>query len=242
MDGAEVVGETYGMSDPQQSGAASASGSASGSVSASVSVSPSAAPPPTGPGYRRRPPFPVLLVSLFLLALLGRGVYSVWSDYFRTISRQTAYDRVTTATQTMVTSLGQDPARHPAFVAVDHCDNGMGGYHHWEMAGSASIDVTPDQAVPLTRRLESVLVMTGHFAVKRTVVGSEVTVSAHLDHTDVFLSYQPSQHPDRLDIEARTKCEVAVGPHDDEHDAGYPLTDDQGHLLPSPGYGPTTGW
>jgi len=193
-------------------------------------------------GMSRRPPPIALVISLIPLVLVALVVFWVWSDYFRTIARQSAYDRVNKATQTMVTSLGQDPAQHPAFVAVNHCDNGMGGYHHWEMIGSTSMNVTPDQAVTLTERLESMLVMTGHFAVKRTVKGSDVTVSSHLDHTDVFLSYEPSKNPNRLDFEARTRCEVDVGPHDYDHDQSYPFTDDQGHLLPSPGFGPTTGW
>jgi hypothetical protein len=205
-------------------------------------MSPPLPPPPSGPGYRRRPPFLALLVVLIVLALIGRSVYSVWSGYFRTIGRQTAYGRVNKATQTMVTSLNEDPAQHPTLVAVNHCDNGFGGYHHWEMIGSTSMNVTPDQAMTLMKRLESMLVMTGHFDVKLTVKGSDATVSGHLHHTDVFLSYQPSERSNRLDFKATTKCEVDVGPHDYDHDLSYPITDDRGHLLPSPGYGPTTGW
>lgn len=190
--------------------------------------------------HRRRRAWYLLAVPVGFL-LIATPVYLVWAGYFRTIGQQTAYNRVNKATQSMVRALGLDPAQHPTLASVTHCDNGMGGWHHWQLDGSSTLHATPDQAVVLAKRMEVNLLMAGDFDVHLTVKGPEVRVSGHLDHTGIYLTYSPADYKDELIFGASTKCEVAVGPHDFDNDNGYRLTDDQGHLLPSPGYGSPTG-
>jgi hypothetical protein len=194
------------------------------------------------PHPRRRTWFvPGLIASAVAITIIAIPIYLIWAGYFRTIGQQTAYNRVNKATQTLVTALGLDPAQHPTFATVTHCDNGMGGYHHWSLDGTTSLHVPPDQALALAKRLEARLLMTGHLDARLTVKGPQIRVDGHLDDAQIYLDYSPADYKDELIVGASTKCEVAVGPHDFDHDTGFPLTDNQGHLLPSPGYGTPTG-
>lgn len=159
-------------------------------------------------------------------------------DHFRKVSQQTAYNRVNKATQSLATLLGLDPAQHPTYAYVTHCDNGVGGYSGWSVSGTSSMPVTADQVAPLVDRLEAALRSHGYSDVKRYSDSTIVSVRGHGGGVGVFLTYQPKVSHDRVDFGAATGCDVAVDSHGSD---GYPLTDDQGHLLPSPGTGTSTG-
>ena len=183
-----------------------------------------------------------MLAAAAVVLTMAVVVGLLLTDHFRKISQQTAYNRVNEATQSLVMMLGQNPARHPTFAYISHCDNGMGGNSGWRVGGSSSMQaVTPDQAAALGKSLEAALRSAGYSDVKLTVDGPNVNLRGNGDGAQVYLNYRPSDTKDILGFGATTDCDVAVGPHDIDNDAGYPLTDDQGHLLPSPGMGTGTG-
>lgn len=194
--------------------------------------------PPAVPARRRHTRLAlVVAAALATGAALAGWLLTDHSD----ISQQTAYDRVNKATQSLVTMLGQDPARHPTFASVSHCDNGAGGYSGWLVDGGSSLQaITPDQAVALGHRLEAALHRAGYSNVALAVDGPNVDVHGRGDNVGVYLHYRPSDTKDYLQFGATTDCNVTVGPHAADQDAGFPLTDDQGRLLPSPGTGTRT--
>ena len=184
-----------------------------------------------------------MLAAAAVVLTMAVVVGLLLTDNFRKISQQTAYNRVNEATQSLVMILGQNPARHPTFAYISHCDNGMGGNSGWRVGGSSSMQaVTPDQAAALGKSLEAALRSAGYSDVKLTVDGPNVNLRGNGDGAQVYLNYRPSDTKDILGFGATTDCDVAVGPHDIDNDAGYPLKPTtKGICCHHPGWEPVQG-
>lgn len=151
------------------------------------------------------------------------------------VSQSAAYGQVNAATIEVVRALGQDPAQHPTFARVDHCDTGTGDYSGWRVSGGASLKaVAPADAAALGRRLETHLRGAGYSDVSLVVDGQNVAVRGSHGGVQVYLTYRPSETRDLLQFGAVTDCDVVPDRHPADED-GYPITDDSGKLLPAGG-------
>lgn len=86
------------------------------------------APPPSPATARKRRPAIIIAIACAAFLGLATAGFLIWHHADRQLSQRDAYNSVDKATIDVLHGLGQDPADHPVYAYVEHCDNGMGGY------------------------------------------------------------------------------------------------------------------
>lgn len=98
--------------------------------------------------------------------------------------------------------------------------------------------MTPDQALTYGKQLDAYLRKNGYSNVQLTIDGNNVGVQGDHGSAGVYLTYRPKESNELLRFGSTTDCDVKPD-NPAIQKQNYPLTDNQGHLLPNPGAGTT---
>ena len=170
-------------------------------------VSPSASKP------AHRPPWWAIVSAGVAVAALAVGGWLFWARETHKDSQATAKDEVTRALDAMVQGIGASRQDYTSGVALEHCDNGVGGYDGWRVYSEGAFHhQTRDGAVTMADALSAYLRRAGYSGVTQTVDAQRVRVEGSKDGIKAVLFTESSGGGDTIDITAATGCDVVPDP------------------------------
>ncbi|WP_194892817.1 hypothetical protein [Catenulispora pinisilvae] len=156
-----------------------------------------------------------VLVGLVTAAVVAAVGWRLWGGETHKVSQAAAKGEVTRALDSMVQATGVSRQNYTSAVALQHCDNGVGGYDGWEVyAGGAFEHQTQGGAVAMANVLSAYLRRAGYSGVKQTVDAQTVRVDGTKGGVAAVLHYDASDGLDQIIITAGTGCDIVPDPAD----------------------------
>ena len=153
----------------------------------------------------------VLAVFVALVAAVG---WSVWGDHgSHKTSQAAAKDEVTRALDSMVQATGASRQGYTSGVALQHCDNGVGGYDGWQVYSQGEFaHQTRDGAAAMASSLSAYLRRAGYSDVKQTIGTQTVRVEGTKGDIKAVLYFGAVGAGDSINITAATGCDIVPDP------------------------------
>ncbi|NUP48938.1 MAG: hypothetical protein HOW97_16780 [Catenulispora sp.] len=143
--------------------------------------------------------------------------WRVWDHFTHKISQTTAKQKVGQAFDAMAQATGVNRQDFEPGMALEHCDNGMGGYDGWKVYSEGGLqNQTREGALAMAEKLSAYLRTAGYSEVKETTDARSVRVDAHKGEITSVLIFDSSgiytAKKNMIVMSAGTGCDVVPAP------------------------------